>query len=211
MSHVIARALGGDASAVLHGVQAEEGFAALVGRDAVLDRLRELAGQPAEQAVTIGNDAFLALPDAHLWARLEAGRIAALSIIADRDAGDANTLAAAHPCHRPLGELMSGRGQLAPMPGDGALGALIQAFAARVLPALAPMSSAMPDALLLPRTVLTLPDGAQAALCQLLGHSAGRRISLPVSLLIGPGGTLFAACHDPLALAAAPLRPFWPE
>ncbi|OYQ34723.1 hypothetical protein CHU93_02180 [Sandarakinorhabdus cyanobacteriorum] len=211
MNHVIDRALAGDASAVLHRVQAEEGFAALVGRDAVLGRLRELAGPMTEQAVTAGNDAFLALPDAHLWARLEAGRIAALTIIAVRDAGLAAELAAAHPCHRPLGELVSGRGQLAPVPGEGALAAVMAAFAARNVPALAPLHNAPPDAVLLPRTVLALPDGGTAALCQLLGHADGRRISLPVSLLMDSGGGLLAMCHDPLALAAASLRPFWPE
>lgn len=211
MSHVIDRALAGDASAVLHRVQAEEGFAALVGRDAVLGRLRDLAGPMAEQAVTAGNDAFLALPNAHLWARLEAGRIAALTIIAVRDAATAAELAAAHPCHRPLGELVSGRGQLAPMPGEGALAGVMAGFAARTVPALAPLHSAVPDAVLLPRTVLALPDGGTAALCQLLGHGDGRRISLPISLLIAPGGGLLAICHDPLALAAASLRPFWPE
>lgn len=217
MSDTLARALAGDGTALLHRVQAEDGLAHSVGREAVLARLRPFAGQPVELALTAGDEALLVVPGAHLWAQLEAGRIAAMVIIAARPADPkaAAALALAHPCHRPLGELASGQGQLPPQPGAGPIGTVVHGFAARV-PAvlaagLAPLVTSVPDALLLPRRVLPLPDGGEAGLCQLLGHSAGRRISLALSLQAKASGAVTSLAYDPLALAAAPLRPFWPD
>jgi hypothetical protein len=210
----ISDAIAGDAAALLHRVQAEDGLDCLVGRDAVYDRLRRFAGLPADLAAAHGHDATLAVPGAHLWARLEAGRIAHIVIIAARtaDSGAAAALAASHPCHRPLGELASGRGQLLPEPGEGPLAAVAHGLARRdpaLCAVLAPLLDAAADAVLLPRVVLALADGGWVGLAQLMGHADGRRISLPVSLHGRADGVTLM--HDALALAAAAQRPFWPD
>jgi hypothetical protein len=145
----------------------------------------------------------------HLWIRTEAGRAVDIEAIADWSglaavAGfDADRAAAhlgqTHPCHRPLGELASGRGQLME-DGDDAAGL----FNARRLggdPAFGRLVAAMPDARL--TADKALPG---ATLWRLQGHVAGRRMSLPVSR-IGEGALLW----DGLALAASAHRPFWPE
>lgn len=211
---MLAEALAGHGAALLHRVQAEDGLARLVGRDAVADRLRLLAsGTP--MIARCGADALVMRPGVQLWARLEGERVAHITFIAQRpaDAQAAATLAAAHPCHRPLGELASGRGQLPPAaPDSSPLAAVAHGLAARdpgALAVLAPLLDAMADVVLLPRTQIVLADGGWAGLAQAMGHANGRRISLPVGLHAGPDGLVLV--HDALALAAAPLRPFWPD
>jgi hypothetical protein len=210
---MLAEALAGHGAALLHRVQADDGLARLIGRDAVADRLRQLA-HGEQMVMRCGADAVVIRPGLHLWARLEGERIAHITIIARRPADPqaAAALAAAHPCHRPLGELVSGRGQLPPAAPDSPLAEVAHGLAARdpdVLAVLAPLVDAMPDAVLLPRTQLALADGGWAGLAQAMGHANGRRISLPVGLHAGADG--LGLVHDALALAAAPLRPFWPD
>ncbi len=197
MSALIARALAGDGSALLNRVQAEDGLARLVGRPAVQAALRGL--DPG--AVTAGHEdgrlAVLIASQAQVWARLEGAAIAELTIIAARPPSPdaAAALAARHPCHRPLGELASGRGQLLDAPSD---------------PLAAVLAALWPDAQLLPRARIALPDGGTAGLFQLLADADGRRISLPVAAVQAADGSI-TPLHDALALAAAPLRPFWQD
>jgi hypothetical protein len=99
---------------------------------------------------------------------------------------DLDTLAAAlgarFPTHRPLGELASGRGQLAASPVPLAL------------------RHRVTDAQITPDT-----SAGAASLSRLQGHIAGRRVSLPLSR--HGDATLL----DTLALAATAHRPFYPD
>lgn len=162
-----------------------------------------------------------------LWARLE-GRLAVeLCAIADwseilRPAGHdlaeaARKLGAASPCHRPLGELGSGLGQLGTDPaGSG----WVADFNAR-----RPMESEMlrqqvrhllaqmPDAHLLPEATLATGEGA-LHLLRLTGHVNGRRVSLAASKVVGGAWDMAGSeplRFDSLALAATAHRPFHPD
>jgi hypothetical protein len=162
-----------------------------------------------------------------LWARLE-GRLAVeLWAIADwseilRPAGHdlaeaARMLGAASPCHRPIGELGSGLGQLGTDPADSGW---VAEFNAR-----RPMESdmlrqqvrallaEMPDARLLGEASLSTSDGA-LHLLRLTGHMNGRRVGLPASKVVGGAWDLGGSeplRFDSLALAATVHRPFWPD
>jgi hypothetical protein len=94
----------------------------------------------------------------------------------------AATLGARHPTHRPLGELASGRGQLTQPP--------------------IPLSLRrhLTDAHLTPDT-----SAGPASLSRLQGHTAGRRVSLPLSQY---GDTMLV---DEMALAATAHRPFYDQ
>lgn len=164
--------------------------------------------------------------DLRLWASLE-GRLAVeLAVIADcsqilRPAGHdmakaAAELGAASPCHRPLGELASGLGQLGTDPAEDGW---VADFNAR-----RPMASdmlrqqvrqlltQMPDARLLPEATLSTGDG-QLHLLRLMGHVNGRRVSLPASKVVGGEWDLGGGeplRFDSLALSATAHRPFFP-
>jgi hypothetical protein len=126
----------------------------------------------------------------HIWTEFEGQYALRLTAITDwaglataagLDHGTvAAMLGAQHPTHRPLGELASGRGQL-PTP----------AFPLR-------LHRLLPDAELAPDT-----SSGPASLSRLQGHTAGRRVSLPVSQ---HGDAMLI---DELALAATAHRPFY--
>jgi hypothetical protein len=162
-----------------------------------------------------------------LWARLEGARAVELTAIADwsqilgpagLDAeGAARTLGGAAPCHRPLGELASGLGQLGTdAAGTGwvadfnarrAMGSAAQRQQVRTLLA------RMPDARLLLDQALDTGDG-DLLLLRLQGHVAGRRVSLPASKVVGgqwDAGGSEPLRVDSLALAATAHRPFHPD
>lgn len=207
---------------MLNRVRMATGFELAVGRDAVMARCLALAGGFEERrASTIvelveGDTALVALAlggrprgadvpvafELHLWLTLEAGRIVLIEAIGDGAAFPDSEAAygAAHPTHRPLGELASGCGQLADTRGDD-LGAQLNARALGGRPDLLELVTAVPDAR------LTLDRAAgPARLWRLHGHAGGRRVSLPVS---SRDGTMLHL--DRLALAATPHRPFWPD
>lgn len=162
----------------------------------------------------------------HLWIEAEAGRALRITAITDwaglaANAGIAHAelaaaFGAARPAHAPLGELASGRGQLAEavVPAEvdpeahyiGRLNA--RGFAGfefarreRWLRLLA----RVPDA----RFTLDRSTGdsrRHAVLWRLQGHVAGRRVSLPGSSLLWADGTE-AVMFDELALDATGHRP----
>lgn len=168
-----------------------------------------------------------AVLDLRLWARME-GRLAVeISVIVDRSRmlrpagveidGVARTLGAASPCHRPLGELGSGQGQLGPDPADS--GWLADFNARRPMPGemqqlqLRSLLSDMPDARLQHEATLSTGDGA-LHLLRLMGHVNGRRVNLPASKVVGgqwDWGGSEPLRFDSLALAACAHRPFLPD
>ena len=128
----------------------------------------------------------------HIWIETEGDYALRLTAITDW-AGLAITagldpdslaaeLGARFPTHRPLGELASGRGQLA-------------AYAVPLA-----LRRHLTDAHLTPDT-----SAGSASLSRLQGHIAGRRISLPLSR---HGDAMLL---DTLALAATAHRPFYPD
>lgn len=159
----------------------------------------------------------------HLWLRLEAGRIASILAITDWSmlgvtleldlAPIAAAHGAAHPTHRPLGELASGRGQLRDAPaGDPAPLAerWVTVLNARALRALDPLFAPtavhwlpggvrggedvradwwlrlfarVPDARLTLDRTLVAGDRV-ALLWRLQGHVGTRRVSLPGSTML---------------------------
>jgi hypothetical protein len=175
---------------------------------------------------TLLNPLVQASLNLRLWARLEGRLVVELWAIADwseilRPAGHdlseaARTLGAASPCHRPLGELGSGLGQLGTDPADSGW---VADFNAR-----RPMESEMlrqqvrqllalmPDARLLPEASLSTGDGA-IHLLRLMGHVNGRRVSLAASKVGGGEWDLGGSeplRFDSLALSATAHRPFHP-
>jgi hypothetical protein len=156
----------------------------------------------------------------HLWIEAEAGRAVRITAITDwaglagaagvAQAPLAEDIGANHPTHRPLGELVSGRGQLATRPGDH-----VANLNARSLAGFIPdrrdwwlrLFARVPDAhLTLDRSV---DDGFRTAiLWRLQGHIAGRRISLPGTSIVDDRGES-AVLFDELAVAAAAHRPFF--
>jgi hypothetical protein len=126
----------------------------------------------------------------HIWAEFEGRYALHLTAITDwaglasaaglDPAALATTLGARHPTHRPLGELASGRGQLP----------------TQALPLT--LRRLLPDALVTPDT-----SAGPATLSRLQGHTAGRRVSLPLSR---HGDTMLI---DELALAATAHRPLY--
>jgi hypothetical protein len=127
----------------------------------------------------------------HIWAEFEGRYAQRLTAITDwaglaTTAGLdlamlATTIGAQTPTHRPLGELASGQGQLPTTAVPLTLRRLL------------------PDAQITPDT-----RAGPASLSRLQGHTAGRRISLPLSQ---HGDTMLV---DELAIAATAHRPFHP-
>lgn len=186
----------------------------------------DLASVPALGPLPVA----LAAESLHLiiWARLEAGLAVELSAITDwrplveqsgipvKDV--AVQLGAAAPCHRPLGELASGLGQLGTeppidTPGDH----WVTRFNSRRLggaevecAGLQEMLTHMPDARL--TLEQQLPTGiGNLLLLRLQGHIGGRRVSLPACKLRSAGANDEPLRFDSLALAATSYRPFHPK
>jgi hypothetical protein len=156
----------------------------------------------------------------HLSIEAEAGRAVRITAITDwaglADAAGvaqallAEAIGAKHPTHRPLGELVSGRGQLATRPGDH-----LANLNARSLAGFMPdrrdwwlrLFAQVPDAYLtLDRSV---DDGFRTAiLWRLQGHVAGRRVSLPGTSIVDDRGES-TVLFDELAVAATAHRPFF--
>lgn len=205
------------AAVLLHRVEMEDGLATAVGRPAVIAAL--MAEAVAAPVQSLGSVALACLrldgaAERHIWARMEAGRVARLTLVhgrADVDDAEADAIGLAHPTHRPLGELASGTGQFAAPRDDPAapLGdRLLSLLNARSLDARLFAADARwngpdgeegtPDArrdwwrrlfATVPDAWITpvasLSDGDWLALgWQLQGHLAGRRVSLPGSTLL---------------------------
>jgi hypothetical protein len=129
----------------------------------------------------------------------------------------ARAMGACSPCHRPLGEPASGRGQLgpAPAPVDASPGARwVAAFNARSLPGCEQcrrLVAQLPDAALVIEQELAVED-THILLLRLMGHSEGRRVGIAAHKLVGrerDGGDPLR--FDRVALAAVGHRPFFPE
>lgn len=222
---------------LLHRVRQEDGLAETIGRDAVLAGLVAMAadgaagqrpgGDPRAAApgpltgwvVQRAGDAVLARGGDRLcawWVEGEGGRVAALVRVDARpaDAAAAAALGAAHPAHRPVGELRSGRAQYAPDVGGRTPGErYTAAIDARAL-------SGLPQRAWWLRLLARLPDaavaldresaGGAAVLWRVQGHRDSRRVSLPGISLLTPDGDGFAAEQpllDLLALEASAHRP----
>ena len=158
----------------------------------------------------------------HLWIESEAGRAVRITAITDwaglaDTAGIARnplaaTIGAAHPAHRPLGELASGSGQLL------ALAPGADAMARRNARDFGDCDPKRRDWWL--RLVARVPDAhftfdrsiavtaRTAMLWRLQGHVGGRRVSLPGSSVVAGDGTE-TDFIDELALAATACRAFY--
>jgi hypothetical protein len=202
------------AARLFHRAQLEDGLYLHIGATAILSEILALAALFDDRSATataIG-DQFSALTltgttqnlfgqrlespirltlTRHIWAEFEGPYALRLTAITDWAglataagldlAALAATLGAQTPTHRPLGELASGRGQLP----------------TATIPL--PLRRLLPDAQVTPDT-----RTGPASLSRLQGHTAGRRISLPLSQY---GDTTLI---DELALVATAHRPFHP-
>jgi hypothetical protein len=209
------------ARVLLHRARVEDGLFETVSRDAVLAELVALAAVGDAWEVQRIGDCVVArgARTCAWWVEGEGARVAALTRVDARgaDAGAAVPLGAAHPAHRPVGELRSGRAQFAPEAGGRTIGQrYARAVDARALAGLPQRGWWLRLLARVPDAAVTLDrenmvGGEAAVLWRVQGHVAGRRVSLPgISLLALDGETVTAEepLLDMLALEASAYRPF---